>query len=110
MKDIGYENSPIPREEMDARELVPEMMRRLWAGEPIDLVMDKEADKWRLADYVERVADWPCVVAAMTELSKAETGHAILIATDGARLAIRNAIEEACEGDADFYAAGLRDS
>ena len=112
-KEIGLErNTSPPDDAPDARELVPEMMERLWAGEAIELAdtVGRPYTRCRLVDYVGQVADRPEVVAAtLSMLTDKLTVEQIYTAASATRIAIREAIRNACEADADYYAAAKRE-
>lgn len=111
-KEIGFErNTSPPDDAPDARELVPEMMERLWAGEAIELAdtVGRPYTRCRLVDYVGQVADRPEVVEVMTGLSKMTTNRGAGAYGILARGVIKEAIRNACEADADYYAAAKRE-
>jgi len=88
-------NTSPPDDAPDARELVPEMMERLWAGEAIELAdtVGRPYTRCRLSDYMSQIADHPEIVEMEAELA----------------LMKHEAIRNACEADADYYAAAKRE-
>ncbi len=104
MKEPGYENNPAPRDESDSRDLVPEMMRRLYAGEHLPLSYNGWAidGTFNLADYFESAAHLYANALA-AELIKPSAYAYTRIES-----AIRDAVEAECEKDAGFYANALR--
>jgi len=110
--EIGHARNTSPEDEMDARELVPEMMERLYEGKAVALLYSESSrpEKWNLRDYMESISGDMAVLSASRALyllSRQDTDGLILAAVN-LQTAQYNALRAECEKDTDYYAAACR--